>query len=482
VSVAEVDRPGELRATLNALAIFAGAALLLWPAIVNGYPILFTDTHAFLVQASQPRTVWDKPAIYGPFLLALHGRTTLWLPAIAQALLLSHLLWLTVKAFARPSAARHLALCTLLAAGSAAPWFVSLLMPDITAPIAVLCIFLLGFGDRLRRLERYWATAVGTFAVASHLSLLVVAAACLVVAAWRRPLAAATPLLAALGLLLLTNLVGFGIAGISPYGSVFLLARLASDGPVRDVLAADCPHAGSRMCGWVGRLPQNSDDFLWNSQGPVWTTPGGPPALAPEASAIVERTIVREPLAVARAMLANTLRQLVMIRVGDTLRPNGLDQSVVGSLRAYFPPIEKTRFDASLQAHGELEAVAAPFAPVHAALLILGALATPAILVLALRRGDARLAGFAAIVLVALVANAFATGALSGPHDRYQARIAWLLLLPAFLRVSGSKGSALGGVQGQAPLALLPVRSARAPRPRPAPSAPASRNRQAASR
>ena len=35
------------------------------------------------------------------------------------------------------------------------------------------------------------------------------------------------------------------------------------------------------------------------------------------------------------------------------------------------------------------------------------------------------------MVLAALLANAFATGALSGPHDRYQARIAWLVLLPA---------------------------------------------------
>ena len=466
MSVVDADPRHDLRATLNLLAILAGAVLLLWPAFANGYPILFTDTHAFLVQAGQPRMVWDKPTIYGPFLLALHGRTTLWLPAVAQALLLSHLLWLTAKAFAPPRPGRHLALCALLAAGSAAPWFVALLMPDITAPMAVLCIFQLGFGERLRRLERHWAAAVGGFCVASHLSLLIVAAACLALVLASRPrraVAAATPLLAALGLLLLTNLVGFGIAGISPYGSVFLLARLASDGPVRDVLAADCPGAGWRMCDWVGRLPQNSDDFLWNSAGPVWTTPGGPPALAPEASAIVLRTIAREPVAVARAMLENTLRQLVMIRLGDTLRPDGLDQSVVGSLRAYFPAVELTRFDASLQARGELAAVAAPFAPVHAALLVLGALATPVVLVLALRRRDTTLAGLAALVLVAMLSNAFATGALSGPHDRYQARIAWLLLLPPVFAVGR-------------------LRSARAPRPRRVACAPASRNRAAASR
>jgi hypothetical protein len=445
-----------LRATLDGLAILAGAVLLLWPAYVNGYPILFTDTHAFLVQASQPRTVWDKPAIYGPFLLALHGRTTLWLPAAAQALLLSQLLWLTAKAFATPRPARHLALCALLAVGSAAPWFASLLMPDITAPMAVLCIFLLGFGDRLRPLERRWAAGVGAFSVASHLSLLIVAAAGVaVVLALRRRIAvaatAAAPLLVGLGLLLFTNLIGFGIAGVSPYGSVFLLARLASDGPVRDVLATDCPRTGWRMCGWVRRLPKDSDEFLWNSEGPVWSTPGGPPALAAEASQIVARTIGHEPAAVLRAMIENMMRQLVMIRVGDTLRPDGLAQSVVGSLRAYFPPEELSRFAASLQSRGELVAIAAPLAPVHAALLVFGALATPAILAAALRRRDATLAGFAALMLAAVLANAFATGALSGPHDRYQARIAWLSLLPAAFAVArpaqiGARASTPAGV------------------------------------
>src|SRR5208283_2948669 len=119
--------------------IATGALLLCWPAIVNRYPILFSDTHAYLVQASQPVMVWDKPWVYGPFLLV------------------SHLLWLTRKAIAPPTAGSHLALCAALAAGSAAPWFVSLLMPDIFAPMVVLALFVLGFGDRLTQAERGWA-------------------------------------------------------------------------------------------------------------------------------------------------------------------------------------------------------------------------------------------------------------------------------------------------------------------------------------
>jgi hypothetical protein len=64
-------------------------------------------------------------------------------------------------------------------------------------------------------------------------------------------------------------------------------------------------------------------------------------------------------------------------------------------------------------------------------------------------RSHSALAGLAVIAFVGVVANAFATGALSGPHDRYAARIAWILLLSPLLaagqRLKASpSGRALG--------------------------------------
>jgi hypothetical protein len=41
--------------------------------------------------------------------------------------------------------------------------------------------------------------------------------------------------------------------------------------------------------------------------------------------------------------------------------------------------------------------------------------------------------GFILMLWLGVAANAFATGALSKPHHRYQARIAWLLVLPPLL-------------------------------------------------
>ena len=50
---------------------------------------------------------------------------------------------------------------------------------------------------------------------------------------------------------------------------------------------------------------------------------------------------------------------------------------------------------------------------------------THVVLILGVRRRHVA-AGFALAALVAVLANAVITGGLSGPHDRYGARLAWL--------------------------------------------------------
>ncbi|MFC7689372.1 hypothetical protein ACFQY5_06780 [Paeniroseomonas aquatica] len=271
-----------------ALALGLGAALLLWPALLNGYPLVFSDTGAFLAQTVEGWAIWDKPFVYGPALHAFHGRLTLWGPALAQGLLLSWLAWLAQRGFlggARPG--RHLALCAGLAAGSAAPWFTAQLMPDILAPALVLALALLGFAaDRLSRAEALGLQGVAALAAAAHLSHLPLAAALvlLVLAATRRArpaLRCAAPLGAAVALLLAGNLATQGRLAVSPYGAVFALARLVADGPAARTIAARCPDAGWQLCRWAGRLPTDSDLFLWSGDGPVWSP--GPMGSCPAA-------------------------------------------------------------------------------------------------------------------------------------------------------------------------------------------------------
>lgn len=431
------------------LAGLGGALLLLWPAVLNGYPIVFSDTGALLAQTVTGARIWDKPFVYAPVMAALHWQWSLWPVALAQGALLSWVLWLTQRGVVgRARAGVHLGVCAGLAALTAAPWFAALLLPDILAPVLVLALALLGWaGDRLTGRERLGLAAVATLAAAAHLAHLPLAAAviALVVLArrgWRALAWCAAPLGLALLVLAVGNWDRHGRFAVSPYGSVFLLARLVADGPAARVIDAACaatPAPAWHMCGWAGRLPTDSDAFLWAGDGPLWAPrrdgaqPGGPISLAPEASAIVAATIAAEPLGVLRAVLRNGWAQAGLVRVGDTLGPEHLQATVADQLARGFPAAEQARFAASLQARGALRDAASPFVWWQPGVLALGLAA--AVLALA-RTVDPRARGMVLAVLVAVAANAVVTGGLSGPHDRYQARIAWLLPLMGALVLS----------------------------------------------
>ena len=420
-------------------AIIAGGLLLVWPAFLNAYPLVFIDTVSYLLHTTQGEIPWDKTQAYGPYLHLFHWRLSLWPPVLAQGLIASHLVWLaqrTARGEARPGA--HLLTCAVLALLTAAPWTIATLMPDAFTALAPLCLLILGFGA-LSRLETIWLVAIGAVGIASHLSHLPTALAlvCLVALLTRYAapiLRTALPLLLAVGFLLASNLATFGRATMSPHGAVFLLARLQDDGPAAATLREHCPQAGWHVCAFVDRLPMDSDTFLWDGTSPLNRNadssprPMGGVAGSAEAREIIAATLRDHPLGVARVMLRNTVLQLLKVRAGDTLGDAHLGLSARRGV-AQAVPGELAAFDAAAQMQGRLPAIAAPVLWPQPFVLLLSLFAALFLLARARRRGDRARMGLLAGALVALVANAAATGALSRPHDRYQARIAWLLPL-----------------------------------------------------
>ena len=80
----------------NIFVILLGALPFVWPAIWNGYPLVYSDSNVFIYQPTPGFFNWDKPIIYGPWMLLVHGWQSLWGVVVAQAILVSQLLWLTL--------------------------------------------------------------------------------------------------------------------------------------------------------------------------------------------------------------------------------------------------------------------------------------------------------------------------------------------------------------------------------------------------
>jgi hypothetical protein len=413
-------------------AVPLAAALLLWPAIWNGYPIVFADTGTYLSQAINLYLGWDRPPFYSLFMLPLHMTVTTWPVVVVQALLAVLVLRLVC-----PVGWRWLpAVVAPLAVGTWLPFLVSQLMPDVFTPLLVLMLCMGGSQWR-------WV-AFAAFAIAAQQSSLLLSMA--INALPLRSHAAAAPLPApppqggretilqrvlpfpfAIAALLSVNLIGHGRLAISPYGNVFLLARVIYDGPGMDVLRRDCPAVGWRLCGFLDRFPPTSDEFLWRSDSPV-VLAGGHKAVSAEADAIIAAALRAEPGREVRAVLRNGVEQLTRFASGDGLEAWPIE--VTPWIERDFPPAEQARYAAGLQARGLL-ALPPWLATLHAIVAMVGSAACVGLLPLAIRRRH-RTGKFLLVVLVALPASAVITGGLSTPHDRYQSRIMWL---PPFVAV-----------------------------------------------
>ena len=424
--------------TRSAPAILVGALFFAWPIVFNGYPIVFSDTGAWLDMGLLPSMGWDKPFLYGPVVAVLSLHRSLIAAAAAQTLLLSYMLWATQSAVAAPRAMRHLALCLTLAVATSAPWFASTLLPD--AFTALVALGILTAAGRLPRRHVIPVAFLTAAAIASHLSHLILAAALIAVimllrrrVAWR-PLGS---LAAALIFLLTTNFFGNGRLAVSPYGSVFALARLIGDGPARDYLAKTCPDPTLVLCAWREQLTADSDQFLWDPASPFWSDPLPLADFATQASRIVAGTIRTEPGPVLRHAYRNATHELVRVDLGDTLVPDFLADTVRPRIARWFPDAELARFDTSRQVTGTLAPLAAQLLPLQRTVIILGLAGCAFLLIASLHRSHPSLrADIAALILIALAANAIATGALSAVHDRYEARLIWIILLPFLFRFS----------------------------------------------
>jgi len=419
--------------------------LLLWPAAVNGYPLVFSDTGTYLSQAIQRYVGWDRPPFYSIFMLPLHMTVTTWPVIAVQALIAAHMMHL-VRRVLRPEL--HdlwlVPFAAVIAVASPLPVLVSELMPDLFTSLMVLAIAVLVLTpERLSRIERIWLIGFSAFCMAVHLSNLPLGLGLLLLLlpfrnrlgaagatgpAWLGVVAAA-PILATAALIGV-NAAAHGIPSPAPFGNVFLLARVLYDGPGMDVLARDCPQPGWRLCFWRGGFPSNADAFLWNPRSPLYQA-GGPKQVSTEADGIIAAALREHPRRELGALVGDGMRQLALFRTGDGLQP--WPGTVTPWIDRDFPPFERAAYRRARQTEGH------PVLPwwmpgLQAAASLAALAACLALLPCALRRRSP-IAGFIVAVVAALLANAFITGGLSGPHPRYQSRLMWLPTLLALLAV-----------------------------------------------
>jgi hypothetical protein len=452
---------------------------LIWPAIYNGQPFYFPDTTAYIrgadagfqkltgvatpwslteettapdsvagandaaakpsVSSIKDKTVLSGRSVYYGALLYMGDRIGgFWLTIAVQAVVLLVAMALFFRALEAPLGLNFAITVIAVALTTSASFFVSFLMPDVFAATVILaCASLIGANGRLPWSDYLIWLVLGAASLTFHTSHVLIAALMLVFALlcnmakhswanWRG--------LAVIGVCLAVAVAAeamFGWAvtravGAPPLRPPFLMARLIEDGPGYRYLKESCPQSNFQVCSSLGRLPMIADNFIWSFDPPgvfAVSTPEIRRLLSAEQYRFAWAVLKHDPLGVVGSAAANSGLQLFSNGLAEFDMSAPTDRALANKLPAQY----RARFRASAAYRGLVPTQT--WSGIGLIVFWSGLLSLVIILFTGRvrQRFHARQLDPAVWVLVGVVINAVVCGTMSGPHDRYEARVAWLV-------------------------------------------------------
>lgn len=263
----------------NILLCLLACCALIWPALYNGYPLVYSDTGSYIASGFTQEVPIDRPLIYGLFVKLSSFGFSLWFVIITQALLV----FFVVKTFLENVVPHRSMLYTsilliILSFTTSVSNFTSQIMPDIFSALGILGIASLVLHPKITR-KNLILILIIVFAAMTHLSNLIVLLG-LSGIALLLSLFKIIPKTTFVKITLVSLLPIFGTVivnkiyndqyQISRASNVFLMGRLIETGVVQDYLNEYCQHEDYVLCERKNELPNKAYKFLWRDNSPLY--------------------------------------------------------------------------------------------------------------------------------------------------------------------------------------------------------------------
>ena len=423
---------GYRRHALWVLVVFACMALLIAPALWNGFPLLQYDTGGYLAPWYDGRLHTNRSAPYG-LLLVLGQRPNFWPVVLVQSALTIWVLALMLRVHglgARPLLL--LGIVTVLSIFTTLPWLTAVLLTDIFSGLAVLALYLLLLrDDALSKPERIGLFVFVAASAATHSATIAVLSGLVFVAAlvWlidstripgRRFKRAAAALVLGALLAVAANAVVVGRLTWTPGGYALSFGRMLEDGIVKKYLDDHCPDATLRLCPYKDQLPRRADAFFWEEE--LFIKLGRFDGMHDEMRRIMLASLADYPMLQVQSVLDETAKQLTMVETGAGVVRWVMDSyySIKNHVPAALPAMDASRQRRAGIDFTAINRLQVPLA--YFAMILL-----PVIAWFALRReGYTDIGELAAAAALALLGNAAVFGIFATAHNRYGARMIWI--------------------------------------------------------
>lgn len=437
------------------MAFIVALAAINFPALLNGYPMLYSDSGTYIVAGFIHYVPVDRPYFYSWFVRHSSLWFSLWLVLLAQSLILLYAARMAVRYILQLKNS-FIPACLLLAGLGLLTGLShnhSQIMADVFSPIALLAFATLVAGKNIPSKHRFWLVVVLLFSISVHSSHLLIFSLLAVGLFVLRLIFKKKPfftdrnkthkrlvfwsIASWLVICLFNYWLGVGFQP-SRTGNVFLVARCIETGAAKVYLDHKCPDAPADLCAAKDNLSPLAVDFLWefnNSPlydsacvakgwGECWIekdatygkTVKGILAYGPSRNVLIEKCA------------ADSWRQLGLFDLGY-LTPMAENSPVYSGIKDFFGR-EMPQYQNAVQytetLHFETQSTIQRWV-VYASLLLL------LVLGIVFYRNPAYNSpfAFAIVVFIGCIVNGVVCASFSGVVDRYMARMIWLLPMAA---------------------------------------------------
>ena len=430
--------------------LIVSSLLLLWVAIFNGFPIVYSDTSTYLASGFEFETPADRPITYGLFIfISSLGGQTLWLTAFLQSLIIVYVIYLVVKYLTnvKSSLVYTVILIILLSCVSSLPWISGMLLADIFTPVTILSLLLIIFVPQITKTERILLYLIFFLSNAMHMSHLLINAFLIItilLACYIRYFKSFFAFVSKKRLYLLLFLTLSAIAIMSSAMSkskhIFYMGRMVENGILKKYLDETCATKNYELCAYKDSLPLTADRFLWDFENsPVYKL-GGWKTTKKEFNEIISATFSQPKYLKLHvsAAIKNSILQLSTFDLGEGNIAFGKG-TVLEDRIGLFIPNDALSYNNSKQTNNKLslfnEVNAIQKVVVYASFLFL-------LLVLIVPSFRRKLSPVVIVLIVftifGILYNDLVCASLSTVAKRFAVRVVWMLPFLGFLVILNS--------------------------------------------
>ncbi len=429
------------------LLILFGAIIVCFIAFLNKFPLVYSDTGTYIASGFNYFVPYDRPIFYGLFVRHVSLWTSLWLVIFAQGLIVSYVVFITFTMFYAGTRRNFLFLFSLvfLTLFTGLSHNVSILIPDIFSPVAILCFINLLFNNKLSKVQRVILFCIFIFSLLVHFSNLMVMVVLSIlilfymlykklkkqtVSIKRNRMIGAS--VAILSVFIIAPSVNYAFCKqfvLSRGSHVFMINHLLETGILEEYLNDECGKKNYKLCQYKDQLGW---DFIWRDDSPL-VKMGGWDATKDDYNKIIFDIITTPKYAkdVALQSIEYSLIQYFNFDIFDYTPM--VDKSAPLTQVSHCFPEYIRAYDSSRQSGNHFSFSATSEIQRILVLISLAFLICIVFTSALFSRVDTRLKWLVIIILVCSYLNALICSTFSGVDTRFQDRIIWLIPFAAIL-------------------------------------------------